>query len=483
MSVENPWSVVFHEYAHQLMNGNMSKRTDPWFEEGFAEYFASIEVDSKQASVGKIPEDTYRILQGEGMMHGADLFRVQQYSKTYNESGSHRNVFYAESSLVVHYFYDNRLIPKLADYFALRIEDKKPVEQAFLKAFGMTPEQFDKVLRSYLSSGKFKYYPIPTPANIVAAQFTVTPVSSADARALLADIHAHSPDYKDNAPAEFQDVLKTDPENVAALRGAGFAYLQEKDYEHATEYLRRAAQLDSKDGRVHFYYAMVLNQQGSLNAAKSAEIKKELETSIALDPSLADAYSLLGFTQAFSGEPEKGIASMKKALELSPRNESYLFNLASICLANRRVDDAIAILQRLAGSADPEVATRANQSLEQALTYKKQMDDFQTRVEKQARARQNESQPSSPEAVQESAPAAMHFIKGKLVSIDCSGAPQAVLTIAWAAKSMKFHVHDSAHLVLIGADDFSCNWTNKKVAVNYRERSDGDGDIVSLEVQ
>ena len=24
MSVENPWSVVFHEYAHQLMNGNIS---------------------------------------------------------------------------------------------------------------------------------------------------------------------------------------------------------------------------------------------------------------------------------------------------------------------------------------------------------------------------------------------------------------------------------------------------------------------------
>jgi hypothetical protein len=23
MSVENPWSVVFHEYAHQLMNGNL----------------------------------------------------------------------------------------------------------------------------------------------------------------------------------------------------------------------------------------------------------------------------------------------------------------------------------------------------------------------------------------------------------------------------------------------------------------------------
>src|SRR5207302_5300712 len=57
MSVENPWSVVFHEYAHQLMNGNLTGEFDPWFQEGFAEYFSSIEVDSKEARVGKIPND------------------------------------------------------------------------------------------------------------------------------------------------------------------------------------------------------------------------------------------------------------------------------------------------------------------------------------------------------------------------------------------------------------------------------------------
>jgi tetratricopeptide (TPR) repeat protein len=490
MSVENPWSVVFHEYAHQLMNGNISKRADPWFEEGFAEYFASIEVDSKQASVGKIPEDTYRILQSEGTMHVADLFRVQQYSKTYNENGSHRNVFYAESSLVVHYLYDNQLIPKVGEYFALRIEDKKPVEEAFRKAFGMTPEQFDKVLKSYLSSGRFKYYPIATPANIVPAEFTAAPVSAADARALLADIHAHSPDYKDKALAEFEDVLKTDPDNASALRGAGFACLQEKDFEHAAEYLRRANQLDGKDARSHYYYAMVLNQSGALDGEKSAEIKKELESAVSLDPNLADAYSLLGYTQAVSGEPEKGIASMKKALELSPRNEPYLFNLANVYMANRRIDDAIAVLKNLAGSGDREMAMRANQTLEQALSYKKQVEDFQAHFAGDADVRvgagQSESQQSLGEPAQEAesvAGGAMRFIKGKLVAVDCSGAPQAVLIIRWAAKSMKFHIHDSAHLVLIGADDFSCNWTNKNVAINYRERTDGEGDVVSLEVQ
>src|SRR6266566_2500084 len=43
MSVEDPWTVVFHEYAHQLLNGNITAETQLWFDEGCAEYFSTIE--------------------------------------------------------------------------------------------------------------------------------------------------------------------------------------------------------------------------------------------------------------------------------------------------------------------------------------------------------------------------------------------------------------------------------------------------------
>ncbi len=142
MSTENPWSVVFHEYAHQLMNGVLSARVDPWFEEGFAEYFSSIEVDSKEARVGKIPEDEYLVLEQNGMMKVADLFRVQQNSSTYNESGSHRTVFYAESGIVVHYLYDNNLILKLSQYFDLKMSRNVPVESAIQQGLGMSAADF-----------------------------------------------------------------------------------------------------------------------------------------------------------------------------------------------------------------------------------------------------------------------------------------------------------------------------------------------------
>src|SRR5258708_22102045 len=156
----------------------------------------------------------------------------------------------------------------------------------------MTPKEFDKVLRNYLSSNRFKYYPIPTPAGIVAARFTDAPVSLADARAVLADIDAHSPDHHDRALGEFEEVLKTDPNNASALRGTGYAYLQRQDLEHAGEYFRRAAERDSKDPRVHYYNAMLMSRAGLMNGAKSEEVKKEPAIAIALDPKLPDAYSL-----------------------------------------------------------------------------------------------------------------------------------------------------------------------------------------------
>jgi len=469
MSVEDPWTTVFHEYAHRLMDGNLSFHVDPWFEEGFAEYFSSIEVDDKQARVGKVPEQTYRVLQQMGWMKVPDLFRVQQSSKTYNESGDHRTTFYAESGLVVHYLYDNLLVPKLNLYFDTLQLQKKPVEQAIQAAFGMTAEQFDKALRDYLRSGKYRYYPVPTPSGIVASQFTVTAVSVADAHALVADIHAHSPDYRDKALGEFQDVLKMDPDNAAALRGAGFVCMEQKDYEHAAEYLRRAAERDKKDPRVHFYYALLLNQEGPPDAPRSAEIKKELEISIALDPTMADAYSLLGFTQAVSGEPAQGIATLNKALELAPRNENYRFNLASAYLAAGRVDTAIGILRNLANSGNPEIAARARQALEQATQVKEQSGRLELRVEKDSEGR-SENGKAKPEGTSGLKTVvvlpAMHFIKGKLVAVDCSASPHAVLTVAVGGKSIRVHVADSAHVVVIGADEFSCAWAGKTVAVN-----------------
>jgi hypothetical protein len=67
--------------------------------------------------------------------------------------------------------------------------------------------------------------------------------------------------------------------------------------------------------------------------------------------------------------------------------------------------------------------------------------------------------------------------------VDCSRSPVAFLTVNTGARSMKFRTADYKSLLVIGEDGLSCEWKNRKVAVNYKPGGAADGDLVSLEVQ
>ena len=93
---------------------------------------------AKKPEWERFPHDDYVILQQLGTMKIADLFRVQQNSSTYNENGDRRTTFYAQSGMLMHYIYDNQLLPKVAIYFDLKENKHLPVEDAIKQAFGMS---------------------------------------------------------------------------------------------------------------------------------------------------------------------------------------------------------------------------------------------------------------------------------------------------------------------------------------------------------
>ncbi len=488
LSVESPWAVVFHEYAHQLMNGNLGLTFAPWFEEGFAEYFSTITVDGKKAEVGRIPDYTYMILRQAGRMKISDLLRVQKDTKTYNESGDHRSAFYAESGLLMHYIYDNQLMPKVAVYFDLTVNKHVRIEDALQQAFGMSASQFDDALYSYAASGHYKYYRVDAPAGIDSNNFVATPMSAAAGNAVLADIHLHSRDYQERALMEFQEILKSDPNSAAACRGLGYAYLQKQDFTRAAEYFKRASQLDSQDPRVHYYNALLMvRESGFASSANLPTMTTELETSIRLDPKFADSYALLAFAQSAARNHAEAIGTMRKAIAISPRNENYQFNLANLYLANGQPDQAIVVLQSLRGSDNPELASRATAMLEQVQRFQKvtQAEDKDGDEPAETPVTQGsapeETAPASVTAPVNSGPA--KFLKGRLISVDCSVPPLASLIVVSRGKTWKMKVSDRNHVILIGADEFSCGWNKQEVALNYRQTSEGEGDVVSLEIQ
>ena len=309
-----------------------------------------------------------------GWIKIADLFRVQQNSSVYNENGDHRTVFYAESGLVMHFIYDNQWMPQAGKYFNLTVNDHVPVDDAIQQAFGMSAPQLDKALHAYLSSGRYKYYPIPTPAGIASSGYTSKPLSPLDTKSALADMHLHSTDYQEKAIAEFEEVLKAQPENAAALRGLGYAYLIKQDFQRAGDRFNKAVEHDSDDPRVLYYSALLIQREGGLTSANPvaglAVIEKRLQKSVALDPDFADAYSLLAFTYMSEGKHDEAIQTMIKAVKLNPRNDGYVFNLGQMCLMNRKYDDAISLFAQLQKSSNEQIAAQSQQALSTALEAK-----------------------------------------------------------------------------------------------------------------
>jgi len=487
MSVEDPWKVVFHEYGHQLLNGNISFRAQPWFDEGFAEFFSTIKVNGNKANVGNPSDTNYILLTQNQLMKTTDLFQVQQQSATYNESGERRSIFYAQSWLLVHYLYDKRLVLQLSGYFDA-IGKGKSVEQAIQQAFGMSAADFDKAIQKYFTANSFVAYTIPLPEGFDGSGYTVKPTQPLDVRAVFADLHLHSSDYMDKGMQEFQDILKEQPDHQSALRGLGYAYLRQRDFKQAGEYFNKAAQADSNDARVLYYSALLAQQEigASPTPELLAKAQKQLEKAISLDPDFADSYSVLSFILMSQGKPDEAVPVITKAISLNPRNEQYSLNLAQLYLMQQKYDEGIALCQQLSRSSTQPIAMMAGRLLENARSMKEMAASGH---EVQFRVAPGSSQPMREEAqvattpTPPTGPAPVMFMKGKLVSVDCSDAKAAELALLVGTTSWKLHIRDRSHTLLMGADTFSCTWANQKVAVNYRKTGEASGDVVSIELQ
>lgn len=487
MSTVDPWQVVFHEYAHQLLNGNTEGAVQPWFDEGFAEFFSTIQVNGKEADVGLPPPDDVEVLRNGNWFKVADLFQVRENSSTYNESGDHRSMFYAESWLVMHYLYDTKTLPKAAKYFDLAIDQHVPVDQAIEQAFGMTAAAWDKTMHGYFNTGTM-HYKLPTPPGIETTGYTTTALSFADAKAVLADMHLHSADYQEKAIEEFQEVLAVEPNNVAALRGLGYAYLGKHNLNTAADYFQKAAALNSKDARVLYYSAVLRNQEKVNTDPQRLEItQKELERSIAIDPNFADAYSLLALVFQSEGKYPEATQAMLHAVALNPRNNDYEYNLSQIYLAARNMDAAVPILERLKATAsNPQIAMMASTSLEQVEAYKNAPKNESTDRAQPAPRKQDDNgkqASAEPEAHPPAQDPPTEFLEGKVISVDCSKPPSVLLAISVGSKTWQMRTPDPDDLILIGVDKLSCDWKNVDIAVNYRQTGEQQGEIISLQLQ
>jgi tetratricopeptide (TPR) repeat protein len=550
---DDGWRAVSNDYAHLLLNYNYPP-TQSWFDEGLAEYYSSLELDDTQAWIGGDPEmpaapreslpghqalprdvakSLTELLNGPVWLGIPDLFTMR-HDTPISPGASHSTLFYAQSWIVVHYLVNQNKLPETGTYFDLVENQTLPVEQAIKQAYGMSAEQFGQAVKDYFHSiepklqapptadrsraaGELLQFPAPVTADVVGT--SRQDMLEADGDALLAELEIRIPEHRDDAVKRLNSIL-SDPktEDAAAHRALAWDDMERKQPDEAIGELAKALQIDPKDPWAHYYMALVKYRTAQASGGEVhglANMMIDLKAVIDWYPEFAEAHHMLAMAQLEGGGAHAALDSIRVAVQLSPRNQECLLDMARIYVGGKKWDEATALLERLEASPNAKVASAARKDLADLPTLKKYGILPQHEAAPQAGAMpQAQAAPQAvqtPQAVQKASAAQpakngeenevevsedhelaippqpdkrqIQFLKGKLLDVDCSQSPAAVLTVVSKTKRLKFRTENYQSLVLVGADKFSCGWKDRAVAVNFKAGGKSDGDLVSLEVQ
>lgn len=139
-------TTLLHEYAHHFMIGSFATGFPSWFVEGYAEYFASAQLQPRRMVVGEVNRG-----RGDWLSYGQWLPLQLILTRRPFEFQDPKAVsmYYAQSWLLTHWFLSNPArMPILYAYIGKLRAGMDPVE-AMESAAGMTIAQLDRQQREY----------------------------------------------------------------------------------------------------------------------------------------------------------------------------------------------------------------------------------------------------------------------------------------------------------------------------------------------
>jgi tetratricopeptide (TPR) repeat protein len=484
-----------------------------------------------------VPQSLTQLASSPVWLSMVDLFNMK-HDVSGTREGTHNTLFYAQSWMVVHYLLNKNKLPEVGKYFDLVHNQKMPVEKAMIQAFDMSPAQMEEAVKAYFKSmsglgialdqaKKPVADPVeiqqpdhlPLPFGIDDLGMAVNPMKDEEARAFVGDAMARIPEHREQALRDLQQLAADPKENELAHRGMAADGIRQKKFDAAAEELDKATELNPRDPWIWYYRSAMKYQKAQATRQEMqglANMMQDLRAVTDWYPEMADAYNMLGMARVEGGGINSALEAQRQAVALAPRNVEYLFNLGQIYVAGKKWEQAREIFTRIKSGSDRPAAAAA----------KKQLDDLDTlqkygvrpqrpgesevptgaastpaagttnpspkggaapaKAAKQARDEDEDDETevwAKPPAPKRGTTGPVQFLKGKIVSSDCSRSPEATVTVLSGMTTYKMHASDYKSLLVIGENGFSCDWTNRLVSVNYRAMGKHEGELVSIEVR
>ncbi len=389
----DPFSTIFHEYTHLLVNDTFGK-TPAWFNEGLAELYSTLSVsDDQRVVIGRPIRRHISTLQQNSLLPLRTLLEVDYKSPFYNESQK-QSIFYAEAWALMHYLMmtDNGVrAPHVLEFLQL-LNAHTALEPAFQKAFNTSIESFESALRGYVLQDHFRTNDLTFTRKIQPSiEMTSASLSEAEVFAYQGDLLIHS--NRREAESYLLKAVALDPNLIQAQASLGMARYRQGRMSEALPSLERAVEANSQNALVQYYYAAALSRPAEnettltigLAPETAAKARTALKKAIALRPDYHDSYNLLAYVNLVMGtDIDETIELLNGVLARSPERNDHRYMLGQLYMQKDDYKQARPLLERVAaGNLEANVRSHA----QKLLGVMTEIEELEVKKEEARRAR------------------------------------------------------------------------------------------------
>jgi len=509
-------NIVLHEYVHFLLRENVGG-LPLWITEGFAECYSTFELGNKpnEFTIGRAADRHVATLnQAMGQFIPIKrLITIQQNSPEYNEEAK-QGLFYAESWAFVHYLILGAEGKRRTQFVQLltSLARGEPFEDSFGEAFQTDYGTLEDEVRDYVR--KRSSWPMMKVTGRESLQIDVrsintTTLSEGESEFYQGDLLLHLNRIADAEPHLTAAVARA-PALSTAQSSLALLRVRQKKYDDALALLKKAADADSKNPMINFYYAYALERaDADAVASLSGTPPERYETmrtyakkSMDQAPRFIESYALFARINLNAGEHlDEAESALKKGLTIAPGRDDMRMMLAQTYLRQNRTADArdvLSIIER--STSDPELRKRATKMLdqtEQITTFTEITPGIEKELAKERAAEVRATPPPPPaasspketvlEALTPTGPSVEgEKVTGLLINLDCANG--LTLRVRTDRGTLDFHSPQPEKIQFLSytadvTDNIKCGPRNPgtPVSITYQEKPDGGREPLVVE--
>jgi len=276
--------IALHEYTHHLLAAYTTEVYPRWYNEGFANYLATFEVNKDGELVIGRPHNpyAYALSQPNWMPTEVLVNSIRDYpfrAGTRPRKGlNDQQRFYAQAWLAVHYLQSEEAErKKTSKYIDFLNSENRPAD-IFEKAYGVTPSEFHETLKRYYKKNRFSVFTIKPTFDLNTSPFETTALAKNEM-----EFHrAEAMRFFSGPGVSADDILKQYSKaedklgsNAQMLAGKAELFARKEDWAQAISYIDQALALDAENGKINKLAGFIYVHKNRLaDVPRKEEIEK-----------------------------------------------------------------------------------------------------------------------------------------------------------------------------------------------------------------